>query len=265
MLLNAPQILAERLIRPAPRLFDVHTELHHFALINYALPKLRLQSLIPTERFLIPEFDINGQTLAMMSVVPFVDVDFRFARLAPFLAFAFPQTNYRVYLIDKTTGEHVVWFLGTTLGSHYVNFPRLWWRIPWHYGRYQVDCRFDARQQRYWHFAYQIQSDWGTAQIHLEHMGEPLTLQPGFASLDEMVLILTHPVTGFYYRLNGKLGSYTVWHDLIPLTTGRAKHLYFSRLETLGLLSLAEMQQPHSIFICPQIAFDIHLPPQKLT
>ena len=76
-------ILENRLQQPVGNLLNVRTTLQHFALINYALPKSRLEPHLPTDRFDIPEFVINGQPLAMLSAVPFVDADFRYARLAP--------------------------------------------------------------------------------------------------------------------------------------------------------------------------------------
>ncbi len=33
-------------------------------------------------------------------------------------------------------------------------------------------------------------------------------------------------------------------------------------MKKIGLMSKDEMQQPHSIFLCPKIEFDIHLPPK---
>ena len=93
-------ILQRRLIaQPSGRL-DVLSKLKHFALINYALPKSRLEPYIPASRFEIPEFIIGGRRLAMMSAVPFVDQDFHFIRLFAWLTFSFGQTNYRVYVID---------------------------------------------------------------------------------------------------------------------------------------------------------------------
>ena len=70
-------------------------------------------------------------------MVPFWDYDFRFAHLAPFLTFQFGQTNHRVYITDRRTGEPAVWFFGTTLGSPVVTIPRLLWRLPWHMARYR--------------------------------------------------------------------------------------------------------------------------------
>ena len=77
----------------------------------------------------------------------------------------------------------------------------------------------------------------------------------GFDSLAAFQLILTHPVDGYYQRADGRLGGYSVWHERIPLTVGRGRHLYFGLYEQLGLLSRAEMQQPHSVFLCPETEF----------
>jgi hypothetical protein len=256
-------ILRQRVAqRPPPNRLDIHSDLLHFALINYALPKARLEPYIPTDRFHIPEVDINGEKLALMSAVPFWDADFRFVRLASRLTFQFAQTNYRVYVIDRVTGQHVVWFFGTTLGSPIVYAARWLWGIPWHYARYMVDCV--AENGRYRHYHISSQSQWASAEIVLTDTGEPITCQPGFNSLAEMQLILTHPVQGYYWRLNGHLGRYSVWHDLIPLTNAHPQCLYFSLYERLNLLSPAEMQRPHSIFLCPRTTFDVHLPPTKL-
>jgi hypothetical protein len=271
---TAHSLLQQRLAeRPSPNRLDIHSDLLHFALINYALPKQRLEAHILMDRFDIPEFDIHGQKLALMSAVPFWDADFRFVRLAPWLKWQFAQTNYRVYVMDRATGQHVAWFFGTTLGSPIVYAARALWGIPWHYARYAVDCvraggtvgkPATANNERYGRYTITTQSDWAAAEIDLHDTGQAITCQPGFGSMAEMQLILTHPVQGFYTRLNGRLGSYSVWHDLIPLTMAQPQHLYFSLYERLNLLSPTEMQQPHSIFLCPRTTFDVHLPPLKL-
>jgi hypothetical protein len=259
-----PRLLAGRIAARPRGWADAHSTLRHFALINYALPRVRLARFIPTERFEIPEFVIGGEKRALLSVVPFWDADFRFPRLAPFLKFQFGQTNHRVYVTDRRTGEPAVWFFGTTLGSPLVHIPRLLWRLPWHPARYRMDCRYHPGRRAYDRFAYEIASRWCAGRIRIRDTGEPLSALDGFASLDEMRLILTHPVAGTYRRLDGTLGSYSIWHDAIPLTLGQPEQLYFSLYERLGLLSRAEMQQPHSIFLCPEVPFEIHLPPRRL-
>jgi hypothetical protein len=255
--------LQPRIAHRRSGLIDIRSDLLHFALITYALPAERLRPHIHP-RFDIPTFPVNGQQSALMSAVPFLDDDFHFYRLAPFLKWKFAQTNYRVYVVDRETGEHCVWFFGTTLGSWIVYLARWLWRIPWHDARYEVDCRYNPQRKAYDEFKFTHQSPWSSAEIDLEDTGESMPLTPGFSSLDEQTLILTHPVTGYFYRLNKKLGSYSVWHEEIPLTMGKAKHLYFSLYERLGLLTREEMQKPHSVLICPKIMFEVHLPPRKL-
>ena len=186
------------------------------------------------------------------------------SRLAPFLKFRFGQTNHRAYVINKATGEPGVWFFGTTLGSPVVQIARALWRIPWYQARYRIDCAYNAAARRYDTFRYTIDSDWCSARVNIEDTGEPVALTDGFANMDAMRLILTHPVDGYFFRRDGKLGTYAVRHDAMQATTGRAKDLYFSLYERLGLLSPDEMQRPHSIFLTPEIAFSILLPPRKL-
>lgn len=252
----AQDTLTQRLIRPQPNRLDIRSDLLHFALINYAVPSERLRPYIP-DRFAIPEFVVDGEPRALLSVVPFLDVDFNFSRLTPFWKMRFAQTNHRIYVIDRQTGEHMVWFLGTTLGSRLVHPAQWLWRMPWHFARYQVDCVYDAKAARYGRYSFAMQSEWCSGTIEVEDTGQPVKLS------DEMTLVLTHPVQGYYWCGNGRLGGYSVWHEIIPFTQGKPQNIYLSLYERLGILSKAEMQKPHSIFICPQITFDVHMPPKQ--
>lgn len=271
--------LQSRLASRRSSLIDVRSDLLHFALITYALPAERLRPHIPA-RFDIPTFLINDEPRALMSAVPFLDADFHFYRLAPFVKWRFAQTNYRVYVVDRETGEHCVWFFGTTLGSWVVQLARTLWRIPWHFARYEVDCLYNPTRRAYDRYHFSKTSPWASAEIELEDTGAPMTLTPGFSSLDEQILILTHPIIGYFYRLSdlhqlsseteflvskpALVGTYSVWHEEIPLTVGKARHLYFSLYERLGLLSREEMKNPHSVLICPRTTFEVHLPPKSL-
>jgi len=259
------KIWDRRLKSPAGNWLTARSRLLHFALIQYALPKERLEKHIPTDIFEIPEFDIDGRKLALISAVPFLDVDFCFERIMPFMKFRFGQTNHRAYVIHRETGEHCAWFFGTTLGSPVVHIPRQLWRIPWHQAGYKIDCAYDKPSQRFTSYRYKVTSDWCSAEVDIEDTGEPVIVAPGFPDAEELALILTHPVDGYFYRLDGRLGTYSVWHDRIkPLTHGRPKHLYFSLYERLGLLSREEMNKPHSIFLAPETEFRILLPPRLL-
>src|SRR5512134_2369259 len=99
--------------RPAASGIDAITTLRHFAIVTYALPPERLRPLVD-RRFELDCIDVDGGRKALLSVVPFEDQDFRAAAF-PSPRWRFGQTNYRVYVRDRTTGERAVWFLGTTL------------------------------------------------------------------------------------------------------------------------------------------------------
>jgi len=260
---NFTELLAQRCQpRPAGRM-DVRTCLRHFALINYALPRERLLPFIPQDRFSIPEYEIGGKKQALLSAVPFFDDAFHFDRL-PFPRYQFGQTNHRVYVVDKRTGEHVVWFFGTTLGSPVVYLPRIFWKIPWHRASYKIDCPYDQSAGRYSRYRIDIASKWCSGHAELEDTGRPLELVEGFDTLDQLKLIVTHPLTGFYHGLDGKLGTFSADHDAIRMTVASPVKLYFSLYERLGLLSKAEMERPHSIFLGPETWFLIHLPPKRI-
>lgn len=259
---DSDSLLNIRLKKSKNSFLDIDTTLHNFALINYSLPIERLLKIVPQDKFDIQEFNINGKLMAMLSVVPFYDYNFHFKNFFPFFKFCFGQTNYRVYVIDKVTKEPCVWFFGTTLASYLVFIAKFLWKIPWYYASYKINCEYDFSLNKYKNFYYKIKSDWCSADIEIEDTGEPIRLEEGFISLKDQELILTHPVKGYYYRSNGVMGTYSVWHEKIVSTIGKPINLYFSMFEKLGILTQQEMQNPHSIFICPQTKFEVLLPPK---
>jgi hypothetical protein len=260
--LDYRNLFNERLKRSPAGLPYAKTTLRHFALINYAVSPERLAKFVPDNHFEVARFETKKGPKVFFSVVAFLDVDFNFPRLASGIKFTFYQTNHRAYVIEKKTRQPVVWFFGTNLGSRLVQIPRCLWKIPWHYSKYDADCRFNQTSNRYEKYCYNFESDWCSGKIEIRDTGEPISVMDGFVSLDEMKLILTQPVQGFYQRLDGKLGTYQVWHKEMVCTNGISENLYFSLYEKMGLLSKAEMQHPHSIFLCPEIEFDVHLPPR---
>jgi hypothetical protein len=260
--LDYRNLFNERLKRSPAGLLYAKTTLRHFALINYAVSPERLAKFVPDNHFEVARFETKKGPKVFFSVVAFLDVDFNFSRLASGIKFTFYQTNHRAYVIEKKTRQPVVWFFGTNLGSRLVQIPRCLWKIPWHYSKYDADCRFNQTSNRYEKYCYNFESDWCSGKIEIRDTGEPISVMDGFVSLDEMKLILTQPVQGFYQRLDGKLGTYQVWHKEMVCTKGISENLYFSLYEKMGLLSKDEMQHPHSIFLCPEIEFDVHLPPR---
>jgi hypothetical protein len=262
--MDADAILQRRLLPPPWHWLEARTTLRHFALINYAVDPERLHAHIPADRFDIPTFRVAGTERAFLSVVPFWDRRFRFPRIAPFVGLSFGQTNYRAYVVDRRTGEHAVWFFGTTLGSFVVQIPRLLWQLPWHSARYDINCTYDNASGRYSQFRFDVQSAWGDAHVELEDTGRAVEEVDGFATPMEAAIVLTHPIAGYYHRLDGRLGSYSIRHPKMALTWAEPRALRFEALERLGVLTREEASAPHSAWICPEIPFRILLPPHRL-
>ena len=89
--------------RPSPKGIDVLCKLQHFSIITYAVDPSRFDGLFP-ERFKLDTLLINGEEKALISVVPFIDVDFT-SVVIPFPKFKMGQTNYRIYIIDQETND----------------------------------------------------------------------------------------------------------------------------------------------------------------
>lgn len=253
----------ELLARPPVRPYDIVTTLRHFAIVTYTVNPEQLRPLIH------PRFDLDcitneaGKTCALVSVVPFEDQEFHFAG-APALTFRFGQTNYRAYVIDRQTQRRLVWFFGTTLDSLSVFVPRILWRLPWHPGRIQFTCSWDSTVKRYTTYRMQTKSRWAPVDLEIEDTGQPVTALPGFADVETGYVILTHPLRGVYYRRDGHLGSYHIWHDRLQLSTGRCIRASFPLLERLNLVTPSDQQHPHSILIQEQTLFTVYLPPTRL-
>src|SRR5690606_36459916 len=115
---------------------------------------------------------------------------------------------------------------------------------------YRWSCEFDAAAGCYRSFRYEAASEWAAARVDVRDTGEPAGLLAGFTSPEEQTLVLTHPVDGYFYRLDGKLGTYSVSHDVLEFTTAEVNELRFDLLERLGVVRRDEMNQPHSVLLC---------------
>lgn len=245
------------LSRPSTRWIDVTTTLADFAIITFAVDPAALS------RLLAPGFapDIftmaDGSRRALVSAVPFRDLDFRFGA-APWLRFAFGQTNYRAYVTYR--GQRGVWFFGTSLATPYVAIPRYLWKLPWHHARMRFDTRWSDGHCEYYRLA--TSGRWGAAELELHSTDEPLGRLDGFVDAEETAVVLTHPLSGYFYRRDGRLGSYAVWHDRLQLHHAVARRARFAVFEQLGLV--APDTAPHSVLVQHTTEFIILLPPHLL-
>jgi len=104
-------------------------------------------------------------------------------------------------------------------------------------------------------------SGWAPAELELTDTGQPPQQLLGFPDVETGLVILTHPLQGYYYRRDGRLGSYSIWHDRLQLTTGSATTAHFPLLEKLGLVDSGDLSAIHSVLIQPKTEFTIYLPP----
>ena len=246
--------------RPRAGPGDVITTLRHFAIVTYAVPPVRLVGVVD-ERFDLDTVPVHGHERALISVVPFEDEDFRWAA-SDGPRWRFGQTNYRIYVRDRQTGRRAVWFLGTTLGSWRVVYPRYVWRLPWHYGRFAISCELDAGG-RYTTYRIETRSRWAPLELELDHQPDAPIELAGFADVATGLDVLTHPLEGFYRRRDRHLGSYSVWHDRLTPTPGRVRRARIGLLDRLGIVPFAEQAAAHSVLIQERTEFQIHLPPRR--
>lgn len=248
MNLSKPENLHSK--RPAVNALTAVSDLRHFAIISFAIPAERLRALIPA-CFELDTIVLNGQHRALLSVVSFLNTGFRSARI-PLPRFTIGQTNYRVYIRDPQ-GRRAVWFLGTVLDSWTLFVPRNYWRLPWHRGQ----MRFEGTDQQY---QLRTRSSW--APMHAQFRATPATPQyPGFADSADGQMCLTQPLVGYYYRRDGQLGSYAIWHAPLKCQTATVTELSIGLLARWGLVSPPEQAQPYSVLLTAQSQFTIYLPP----
>ncbi|QUJ66226.1 DUF2071 domain-containing protein [Photobacterium sp. GJ3] len=248
--------------RPQPKGMDVLCGLKHFAIITYAVPAERFQGLFP-ERFRLDTVEINHQEMGLISVVPFIDVDFTSA-VFPFPKFTMGQTNYRIYIIDSYTGERCVWFLGTTLDSWTLSVPRYLWNLPWHAGKVRFDCRLNELTGLYEKYHMETTSDWAEASVDLVQSETDAFNFVGFPDTESALVYLTHPLAGFYYRRDHQLGTYRVWHHELKVKPAQLKSAKFKLLSDLGIVKESEQNAPYSVLVEPLNEFTIYLPPQVI-
>lgn len=246
--------------RPKPSGLDVLCKLQHFAIITYAVEPGRFDGLLP-RRFRLDLVEIMGETRGLISVVPFIDVDFTSA-VFPFPKFTMGQTNYRIYIVDQDTGERCVWFLGTTLDSWTRVVPRHLWNLPWHAGEVHFDCELDEQTGRYRRYSMTTRAEWAPARVTLSQPADQDLNLPGFADAETGLVYLTHPLAGFYFRRDGKLGTYRVWHDRLQVSPAQLESADFGLLERMRLVTREEQQHPHSVLLEPVNEFTIYLPPK---
>jgi uncharacterized protein YqjF (DUF2071 family) len=249
--------------KPITHGLAAETTLEHFAIVTYRVDPSNLRKHLHPRFEPVCIVDDGASRQALVSVVTFLDRDFHFVA-CPWFKRSFGQTNYRAYVEDTQTGEQVAWFFGTCLDSASVAIPRYVWKLPWHRAHMAFDCRYDAKSMRYSTFNVNTQSRWAPGQLVIEDSGEVPNHLPGVSNLEAGLVLLTHPMRGYFFRQDGSLGSYAIWHDRAEPTAGTPRVASYPLLHRLRLVEEGDLSSVHSVLLQRAIDFTIYLPPSKV-
>jgi hypothetical protein len=106
-------------------------------------------------------------------------------------------------------------------------------------------------------------SDWAPVELELGDTGAPVVALDGVPDVESGLAVLTHPLTGVYYRRDGRLGTYRIWHDRLRCTSGRVVRARIGLFDRLGLVPYTEQDRPHSVLLQHRTEFTIYLPPGR--
>ena len=139
--------------------------------------------------------------------------------------------------------------------------PRFLWNLPWHAGKVNFDCRLNEETGLYDQYGMDTESVWAQASVDLAQSKSDEFEFPGFPDTESALVYLTHPLAGFYYRRDKKLGTYRVWHKELNVKPAKLKSANFKLLSDLGIVKASEQNSPYSVLIEPINEFTIYLPP----
>lgn len=248
--------------RPTPSGLDLLVTLRHFAIVTYAVDPARLSGLIP-QRFHLDTVRIKGDEKALVSVVPFLDGNFTSA-VRPFPSLKVGQTDYRAYVIDSVTGERCIWLFGTTLDSWLRVVPRVLWKLPCYRAKARFDCDYDSVTGLYNKYRMRSESRWAPADVEIFQSGDESTELAGFPDNETGLVVLTHPLVGFYRLRGGEIGKFCVWHEPLNMRQATLRQASFGLLDRLGLVTQVEQQKPHSVLVDSTAELTVYLPPATL-
>jgi hypothetical protein len=126
------------------------------------------------------------------------------------------------------------------------------------------DCLYDDAAARYSTFNVTTRSRWALGQLLLEDSGQAPAQLAGVLNLEAALVLLTHPTRGYFFRRDGALGSYVIWHDRATPTVGEIREARYPLLERLELVPEGDRGRIHSVLLQPSIDFAIYLPPSKV-
>ena len=109
----------------------------------------------------------------------------------------------------------------------------------------------------------ETESRWAPALVDIEDTGRNPTF-PGFPDAETGLVVLTHPLTGYYARRDGVLGTYSVWHEPLTPSAGHLREARWGLLDRLEIIPFEDQLATHSVLIQPRTEFIVRLPPSRV-
>lgn len=244
---SAAAVLNQHLGKQQKRHWQITTQ-QHAVWINYLVSAEKLARLIPSQ--LQPKLvQRQGQLLAWLTV--FASVQQVHLKALPRFKHTQAQMVYRTPVQMHQTAQAGVWQWGEQLDGVGVKSGL---------NPQAAQIRIQAAQtgqQHYTRLQYQVASHNEQGNIQLNGSHTLQTAPPGFRSLAQFHLLLIFPNHRFYQTIPNALEQQPCYYADYPnLQLAETRQLYFASLANCGLLSASDMQNPHSVVVCP--SFTVH-------
>ena len=113
-------------------------------------------------------------------------------------------------------------------------------------------------------FTIHTRSRWAAGDLVIEDSGKTPNQLPGILNLEAGLVLLTHPMRGYFFRSDSKLKSYRIWHDRTQPTVGGVLEASYPLLQRLGVVEAGDLRGVHRVLLQPAIDFTIYLPPTRI-
>jgi hypothetical protein len=107
-------------------------------------------------------------------------------------------------------------------------------------------------------------SVWSPGELAITDSGEAPSEIAGVANVEAGLVLLTHPLRGYFFRHDHALGSYAISHSRTACSSGQLQTATYPLLQKLDLVQAGDLSGIHSVLLQPSIDFTIYLPPFKV-
>ena len=234
------------------RPLNVRMTLHDVLYVSYALPAVRIRTLVPDNLSLATA----GDDMSFISIVSLRSTQVRL-NLLPFVCFNYNQLNIRTYVVDPMSGKHAVYFIKSGVTSQFISLATSISGIPWQ----RIDMEIEVNAQNETDY-YVASGKWRKGFVlkaqHSSFDSEKLLY---FKERESAIDFLIRPLIGFVGN-SRRLGRFTIRHPEVQPQAWILSEIDFKLFTDLGVVD--ELMNPHSVFFLPTADFSIYLPPERI-